>query len=341
MALLVLVTVLIVYADRDGYHDNADGSVVPRRALLRDGHPLHDRLRRHRPVQRRRPADQHLPGHAAAGALPDHPGRHDPRGAHRAHPGGVAPEPLEAHLARSHRRRRVRHQGPVGRPDRCAHRAAARSRSWSSTPAPRRRRGRRAEGYVGVDRRRHAQRRAAAGRGAAGAADHHRHPARRHGGPGDADGPAAQPRAPRSSPRSARRRTRRCCGSPAPTRSSPAASAAGRLLGLSVLSPSAGQVMEDLIQQGSGLDLVERPVIKAEVGKGPREIGRPGGERRARAPGARLRRSGRRDAGADGPADHDRAGDAGRAGGARRPSVRDNDAPLIPGCPSPPGYLRL
>ncbi|OON73295.1 potassium channel family protein [Streptomyces tsukubensis] len=44
------------------------------------------------------------------------------------------------------------------------------------------------------------------------------------------------------------------------------ASAAGRLLGLSVLSPSAGMVLEDLIQQGTGLDLVERPVIKAEVG---------------------------------------------------------------------------
>ncbi|MEU3793367.1 potassium channel family protein [Streptomyces fructofermentans] len=49
------------------------------------------------------------------------------------------------------------------------------------------------------------------------------------------------------------------------------ASAAGRLLGLSVLSPSAGMVMEDLIHQGSGLDIVERPVIKAEVGKGVRE----------------------------------------------------------------------
>ncbi|MGW6569189.1 potassium channel family protein [Streptomyces sp. NPDC054975] len=49
------------------------------------------------------------------------------------------------------------------------------------------------------------------------------------------------------------------------------ASAAGRLLGLSVLSPSAGTVMEDLIQQGSGLDLVERPVIKSEVGKSVRE----------------------------------------------------------------------
>ncbi|MFG2634120.1 potassium channel family protein [Streptomyces sp. NPDC048362] len=47
--------------------------------------------------------------------------------------------------------------------------------------------------------------------------------------------------------------------------------AAGRLLGLSVLSPAAGMVMEDLIQQGSGLDLIERPVVRGEAGKGPRE----------------------------------------------------------------------
>ncbi|MFJ4523729.1 potassium channel family protein [Streptomyces sp. NPDC088810] len=47
--------------------------------------------------------------------------------------------------------------------------------------------------------------------------------------------------------------------------------AAGRLLGLSVLSPAAGMVMEDLIQQGSGLDIVERPVVRGEVGKKPRE----------------------------------------------------------------------
>ncbi|WP_317444429.1 potassium channel family protein [Streptomyces collinus] len=47
--------------------------------------------------------------------------------------------------------------------------------------------------------------------------------------------------------------------------------AAGRLLGLSVLSPAAGMVMEDLIQQGSGLDIVERPVVRAEVGRSPRE----------------------------------------------------------------------
>ncbi|GLX21935.1 NAD-binding protein of Kef-type K+ transporter [Streptomyces lavendulae subsp. lavendulae] len=51
------------------------------------------------------------------------------------------------------------------------------------------------------------------------------------------------------------------------------ASAAGRLLGLSVLSPSAGTVMEDLIQQGSGLDLIERPVNKSEVGRSVRETG--------------------------------------------------------------------
>ena len=49
------------------------------------------------------------------------------------------------------------------------------------------------------------------------------------------------------------------------------ASAAGRLLGLSVLSPAASMVMEDLIQQGSGLDIVERPVVKAEVGRTARE----------------------------------------------------------------------
>ncbi|MEV4437737.1 potassium channel family protein [Streptomyces sp. NPDC049577] len=49
------------------------------------------------------------------------------------------------------------------------------------------------------------------------------------------------------------------------------ASAAGRLLGLSVLSPSAGTVMEDLIQHGTGLALIERPVVKSEVGRGVRE----------------------------------------------------------------------
>lgn len=49
--------------------------------------------------------------------------------------------------------------------------------------------------------------------------------------------------------------------------------AAGRLLGLSVLSPAAGLVMEDLIRRGSGLDMVERPVTRAETGLSPRETG--------------------------------------------------------------------
>ncbi|MGP3978679.1 potassium channel family protein [Streptomyces sp. 8N114] len=49
------------------------------------------------------------------------------------------------------------------------------------------------------------------------------------------------------------------------------ASAAGRLLGLAMLSPHASSVIEDLIQQGSGLDLKERPATKAEAGRSPRD----------------------------------------------------------------------
>ncbi|GAA3054707.1 hypothetical protein GCM10020229_78110 [Kitasatospora albolonga] len=50
-------------------------------------------------------------------------------------------------------------------------------------------------------------------------------------------------------------------------------SSAGQLLGLSLLSPHAGAVMEDLITYGTGLDLVERTVTKAEAGRSPRECG--------------------------------------------------------------------
>ncbi|SFC53457.1 potassium channel family protein [Streptomyces aidingensis] len=49
------------------------------------------------------------------------------------------------------------------------------------------------------------------------------------------------------------------------------ASAVGRLLGLSMVSPSSGAVMEDLIQQGSGLAIKERPVVRSEAGRSPRE----------------------------------------------------------------------
>ena len=49
------------------------------------------------------------------------------------------------------------------------------------------------------------------------------------------------------------------------------ASAAGRLLGLATTSQYASEVLEDLIHQGRGLDLKERPATKAEAGRSPRE----------------------------------------------------------------------
>ncbi|WP_441251630.1 potassium channel family protein [Kitasatospora sp. McL0602] len=48
-------------------------------------------------------------------------------------------------------------------------------------------------------------------------------------------------------------------------------SSAGRLLGMSMLSPHAGAVMEDLLTYGTGLDVVERPVTRDEAGRSPRE----------------------------------------------------------------------
>ena len=51
------------------------------------------------------------------------------------------------------------------------------------------------------------------------------------------------------------------------------ASAAGRLLGVSMLSPNVGEVVEDLLHYGSGMDLVERPVDKKEVGRSPADAG--------------------------------------------------------------------
>ncbi|GAU66613.1 putative transporter [Streptomyces sp. NBRC 110611] len=48
-------------------------------------------------------------------------------------------------------------------------------------------------------------------------------------------------------------------------------SSAGRLLGMSMASPHASTVLEDLMTYGSGLDLKERPVTKPEAGRSPRE----------------------------------------------------------------------
>ncbi|MFC4501343.1 MULTISPECIES: potassium channel family protein [Streptomyces] len=48
-------------------------------------------------------------------------------------------------------------------------------------------------------------------------------------------------------------------------------SSAGRLLGVSMVSPTVAKTLENLMTLGSGLDLVERPVTEKETGKTPRE----------------------------------------------------------------------
>ncbi|MGW2048726.1 potassium channel family protein [Streptomyces sp. NPDC001858] len=47
-------------------------------------------------------------------------------------------------------------------------------------------------------------------------------------------------------------------------------SSAGRLLGVSMVSPTVARTLEDLMTLGSGLDLIERPITKAEIGMTPR-----------------------------------------------------------------------
>ncbi|MFC9974742.1 potassium channel family protein [Spirillospora sp. NPDC127200] len=51
--------------------------------------------------------------------------------------------------------------------------------------------------------------------------------------------------------------------------------AAGRLLGVSTRHPAVSEVIEDLLEQGSGLDLVERPVHRDEIGKTIRAVAQP------------------------------------------------------------------
>jgi voltage-gated potassium channel len=50
-------------------------------------------------------------------------------------------------------------------------------------------------------------------------------------------------------------------------------SSAGRLLGTFMASPPAARALEDLMTLGSGLDLIERTVTPEEVGRTPRECG--------------------------------------------------------------------
>jgi voltage-gated potassium channel len=48
--------------------------------------------------------------------------------------------------------------------------------------------------------------------------------------------------------------------------------AVGRLLGLSSLSPTLGQVMEDLLSHGEGLEVAERDLLVTEVGRAPQAL---------------------------------------------------------------------
>ncbi len=48
--------------------------------------------------------------------------------------------------------------------------------------------------------------------------------------------------------------------------------AVGRLLGLSTLSPTLGSVMEDLLTYGEGLEVAERDLLVPEVGKQPQQL---------------------------------------------------------------------
>ncbi len=52
----------------------------------------------------------------------------------------------------------------------------------------------------------------------------------------------------------------------------PTAESAGHLMGMSLLSPVTGRIMEDILNTGHGLDVGEREVLPSEVGKSPDAI---------------------------------------------------------------------
>ncbi len=49
----------------------------------------------------------------------------------------------------------------------------------------------------------------------------------------------------------------------------PTSESAGRLLGLSLVSPVAGRILEDLLEPAEGLEILERPISSAELGLHP------------------------------------------------------------------------
>lgn len=52
----------------------------------------------------------------------------------------------------------------------------------------------------------------------------------------------------------------------------PTAESAGRLMGLSLLSSTAGEIMEDLLDSGRGLEVVEREITRDEMGMAPADL---------------------------------------------------------------------
>ena len=52
----------------------------------------------------------------------------------------------------------------------------------------------------------------------------------------------------------------------------PTAESAGRLLGLSLASPTAGRIVEDLLEPVQGLEIVERAITPAELGVTPQSL---------------------------------------------------------------------
>lgn len=52
----------------------------------------------------------------------------------------------------------------------------------------------------------------------------------------------------------------------------PTAESAGRLMGLSLLSSTAGEIMEDLLDSGRGLEVMEREITRDELGMSPADL---------------------------------------------------------------------
>jgi voltage-gated potassium channel len=52
----------------------------------------------------------------------------------------------------------------------------------------------------------------------------------------------------------------------------PTAESAGRLMGLSLLSSTAGELMEDLLDSGRGLEVMERDITRSELGLAPSDL---------------------------------------------------------------------